>query len=203
MRHNTLDAIENLAGSLTPDGIDRLKVQKRSIFLESDMLPIEFNIGTKESLESFGVIFCDKVDDLFYRVELPPDWLKKPKIDIEWSCLIDDSGRKRATIFYNGSLASGGPIAFVNITPVFLHSLEPISKFGIDSECGKWHYVIRRADLKVWVSNEIEPEPWYKSQQEKNQWTKQIESFESKAIQWLDTNYPEWKNETAYWDNYS
>lgn len=66
-------------------------------------LPAKFD--GKEALEKFGVKFGDPVkgDSLFVQAELPKGWSIQSLGHPLWTKLVDEKGRKRATIFYNAA----------------------------------------------------------------------------------------------------
>lgn len=67
--------------------------------------------GNWELLTSWGLKITGDAGDLFYNVELPAGWLKKATSHSMHSILIDQKGRKRASIFCNYDTRA-------NITPI-------------------------------------------------------------------------------------
>jgi hypothetical protein len=69
----------------------------------SDTLPTNFQ--GREALEAAGVKFgaAVKGDPMFTYVELPAGWKKRSTGHAMWSDLVDDKGRKRASIFYKAA----------------------------------------------------------------------------------------------------
>jgi len=63
-----------------------------------------------------GIVFGEKVDDLFTSVTLPEGWHKEATEHAMWSKLIDDQGRERASIFYKAAFYDRS--AFMSITPI-------------------------------------------------------------------------------------
>ena len=85
--------------------IESQEAQGQTELVNSDVLPTKISEDGKERLEAAGVVFgkiCDG-DELFQDVTLPEGWEKQPTEHSMWSELIDDKGKKRASIFYKAA----------------------------------------------------------------------------------------------------
>jgi hypothetical protein len=68
----------------------------------STALPVD-GAEAWETLQSWGVVKGDKLDDLFFNATLPTGWSLKPSSHSMWSYLHDDRGLKRASVFYKAA----------------------------------------------------------------------------------------------------
>ncbi len=110
--HNTAEEVRQnpFLGLVTTmgeggSGILAQEAQGQQSFVNSETLPNEMSPATKTALEEAGVKFLEPVknDELFQYVELPEGWKKVPTDHSMWSDLVDETGRRRATIFYKAA----------------------------------------------------------------------------------------------------
>lgn len=196
-----------------PNAIDLQEFQGQSSFVASDTLPISTWSGpslgddtknqriAKSALESWSIKFLGPVpdDQLFQFVELPDGWKKVPTHHAMLSMLVDDQGRERARIFYKADYYDRN--ASLMLTPRYgIHESCYDSKWtrGEDEELFEAHVtdggvvldnrkIIYTTDLVVLKGDRKDR---YRATREA---TKQAEA-------WLDANFPERQNPTAYWD---
>jgi hypothetical protein len=83
--------------------IENSEVRGQQSLVHSDTLPVDINAEDKGILEAKGVVFGDRVDDLFQQVTLPEGWAKKATGHSMWSKLVDSKGREIASIFYKAA----------------------------------------------------------------------------------------------------
>ena len=189
------DPIVHLAGAMADgdDFIPNQEAQGQRGLVNSDTLPTDMGHGgseSKEILEAAGVKFLDEVegDPMFQYVELPEGWEKRATDHSMWSHLVDDKGRKRASIFYKAAFydrsahmslerryqtrrdydrqdKEGVTIAEVLDGDTVIHTTEPIK---LPEDRDKQYAEARKAD--------------------------------EAAHAWLDENFPEWQSPSAYWD---
>lgn len=85
------------------------EAQGQQSFVGSDTLPTkrlsQLDTPLRKYLEGIGFVFHGPVegDPIFQYVTLPKGWSKRPTDHSMWSELIDDKGRKRASIFYKAA----------------------------------------------------------------------------------------------------
>lgn len=91
---------EDFIAATTPGGIEAQEARGQKDFVTAETLPINC---PKKELEDFGFVFGTAVDDLFIQASFPKGWKKKATNHSMWSDLIDESGRKRASIFYKAA----------------------------------------------------------------------------------------------------
>ncbi len=153
--------------------------QGQRSFVHSETLPTKMYGEAKKVLEKAGLKLCGEVpkDKLFQYVELPEGWKKIETPHPMWSKLIDHKGRERASICYKA--ASHDRAAHLDLIRRYSYCL----KFeGEDMEL-KYAVCIDGKDIihstaKVDSSGEAE----------------------MLAEAWLNDNYPNWRDESAYWD---
>jgi hypothetical protein len=71
----------------------------------SQQLPTKIDAASKTALEVAGVKFGEPTpgDPLFRSATLPKGWQVKPTDHSMWSDLLDETGKKRASIFYKAA----------------------------------------------------------------------------------------------------
>lgn len=164
-------------------GVDKViemqEEQGSKEFCSNETLPIKMGEGDKEVLEAWGIQFLGEVpgDSLFQYVVLPNGW-KKESESSYWTNLLDDKGRTRALIFYKA--------AFYDRRS----HLNVVSKFRLKEcypkGCTNWnegYYEVTFGDEVIFTTN-----------------IKDCEEARKDAKDWLDTNYPDWRDKSNYWD---
>ena len=159
--------------------IERSEAQGQAELVESEVLPTNLNGGNQKDYEKVGIIFGNVVegDPLFQEVTLPAGWKKIRTDHSMWSKLVDDKGRERAGIFYKAAFYDRS--AHMNLT----------RRFSVDT-C--------KYDDKGVVLDGGSTELF------KHEHNGEYEGREIARVhceQWLDENYSDWKDKTAYWDN--
>ena len=189
----------------TPGGIEAQEAQGQQDFVANETLPIKFNYCTREQIEAMGIVYGDPVDDLFVEVTLPDGWHKQPTGHSMWSYLLDDQGRKRASIFYKAAFYDRR--AFIDISRRYSCSTVPVLGYDDpDYRAGEWHCTVTdHDDAILWTSKTVGPEPPYShggDEKSRSKWLAWVESKNALALtgrEWLDENYPDWQDPLAYW----
>lgn len=85
--------------------IEASEARGQQELVHSNTLPSEMQKEDRDTLEAAGVVFGKVVggDSLFIQCTLPEGWTKKPASHPMWSELLDEKGRKRASIFYKAA----------------------------------------------------------------------------------------------------
>jgi len=85
-----------------PGGIQAQEAQGQRELVNAEVLPAK---GDWEQLEALGVKRGDYVkgDPMFVHAELPAGWKKQATDHSLWSDLVDETGKKRASIFYKAA----------------------------------------------------------------------------------------------------
>jgi hypothetical protein len=149
---------------------------------------------------AFGVEFGEPVDDLFRSAKLPVGWTLRASPDhAMYSNLLDDRGRKRATIFSKSAFYDRD--AFMSVT----------GRFSIWRDFEDEHVVrcfVRDAtgDVEVFA-----PEPRAHRRPGPTQqdallvYYKELEVIEqelrAECVKWLDERYPNSSDPAAHWDD--
>jgi len=204
MKPSTLKALlegdlYNAIISETPGGIEAQEAQGQKDFVADETLPKEFLYSTRQELESMGVTFGDDIDDLFVSVQLPEGWKKVPTAHSMWSRLLDERGRERASIFYKAAFYDRN--AHISVTKRFTYSVQPINGWNNPNyREGEWRCVVLDSDKVIWEHpNYLEPEPKY-DDNKWHDWYDKKQKLSQHGKDWLDDNYPDWNDVTAYWD---
>ena len=196
--HNSdsgLDAFVFLAAAMG-GGLERAVEESerntQSSLVNSDVLPTRFD--GREVLERAGVRFGDVVagDSLFRHVELPQGWKKCSTSHAMWSDLVDDRGRKRASIFYKGAFydrAAHGSVC---------------RRFSVESYYNDDHKTVAVARVKDGDSVLFESERLKIETDEDRYGSDKVKSKRRVAQEqcetWLHEHWPNWQSSAEYWD---
>ena len=175
-----------------PNAILAQEAEGQQSFVNSETLPTDMgrygDYDTKAILEAAGVKFiCVVPDDpMFQVVELPEGWQKKATDHSMHSNLVDNKGRARARIFYKAAFYDRS----ANLSLARRYNVS----FDYDRSEKEGVGVANATDGdSVIFSTEPVPVNREKSWETSEQANKL-------AVEWLDQNYPDWKNPGAYWD---
>ena len=173
--------MDNFLTAATPGGIEAQEAAGQATLCASATLPKEMRGKcTRELLEKWGFKFGSDADDIFISATLPPGWKKQATDHSMWSRLIDEKGRKRASIFYKA--------AFYDRSA----SMSLDSRYGLNAYLDgsdKDHYRIAAFDGKT----EIRDFGEYRRQDYSDVLRKEAEA-------WMLEQFPQWMDPTAYWD---
>lgn len=194
---------KNFTVAATPGGIEAQEKKGQGLFVNSELLPIEFNSGTLAELEQMGVRYGHAVNDLFCHVELPAGWKKVALGHSLWSKLVDEKGRERASIYYKAAFYDR--CAFINVNRRFqVSSYEACDSEGRFVEEGDdnthWATVVLDGGKTLQVFG-IRSE---RSADNKEQNAKAMalrEEHKEAAYAWLNEHHPKWQDRTSYWDD--
>ena len=180
--------IENAIVASTPGGIERQEAKGQRTFVASKTLPKECLYSTREQLEALGIVFHEDADDLFVRVTLPQGWRKVATSHSMHSDLVDEQGRKRASIFYKAAFYDR--CAFITLNIRYRHIVQPIGGFEVDFHDRPYIGVVLDQDKVIWQTEDTASY---------DDWKKKDE-LQARAYDWLVAHYPDWQNPLAYWD---
>lgn len=166
--------------------IERQEAQGQRSLVQSETLPVDIIDGKKEDLEKSGIKFLGEVpgDELFQFVELPEGWKKQATNHSMWSKLFDDKGRERASIFYKDAFYDRAAHLSIKRRYNVQTDHEGYEKrYGIClDDCTEIHRTEAIAcDGEILALDAREK-------------AKQL------AEAWLNDNYPNWRDRSAYWD---
>ena len=177
--------------------IERQEARGQKNLVGNAVLPHKFNFCTIEQFEAMGIVFGDKVDELFSNVTLPEGWYKEATDHSMWSKLLDAQGRERANIFYKAAFYDRD--AFLSIISRYSYGTEPVGGWGAKTDY--WQCVVTDCGNVIWASEKVGPEPardeprdvWMK-------WHNEKDDLSTLGEAWLDEHFPNWKDPLAYWD---
>jgi hypothetical protein len=185
--------LENFLAASTPGGIEAQEARGQKEFVSNEVLPKEMLHGTtKEQFESLGFEFGDDADDLFINVKFPAGWVKKATDHSMWSDLLDEKGRKRASIFYKAAFYDRS--AHISLNKRYSYSHQPEDNYLSDMSYedrkdGNWYGVVTDCDDVI-----------YKTEPVKNCGWEEPDKLRDEAKIWLVKKYPDYENVLAYWD---
>jgi len=187
----------------TPGGIEAQEARGQRDFVANETLPVKINGGSREQFEAMGIVFLDRGhgDDLFVPVHLPQGWKKVPTDHSMWSDLVDDKGRKRASVFYKAAFYDRD--AFMGVERRFHYGSEPILGYNDPNyREGGYHCVVTDCGKVIWKSEEqVEPEPPYdEDRQTWLDWQNRRDGLARLGKAWLDEHCPLWEDCLAYWE---
>lgn len=99
------DELDNFVAAMTPGGIEAQEAAGQRAACSVQALPIQ---GTskpeeRERFEALGFVFGEPTDKNFVSVTFPAGWSLRPTDHSMWSELVDDAGRKVASMFYKAA----------------------------------------------------------------------------------------------------
>jgi hypothetical protein len=189
------DPMGFLASAMVMGGSEAIPHQEASgqrSFVGSDTLPTDIgrhsDYDAKAILEAAGVKFLGPVegDEMFQYVEFPQGWKKVATDHSMWSDLLDDKGRERASIFYKAAFYDRS--AHMSLS----------CRFGVSFDYDRFdkeNVGVANVTDGGKVVHTTEPIP---ANGEKRYDTS--DKANKVAVEWLDTNHPDWRNPGAYWD---
>lgn len=176
------------AGSVS-EGILSQEADGQKSFVQSETLPTDMQGDAKSVLEAAGVKFLGVVEDdpMFQYVELPNGWKKVGTGHSMWSDLLDDKGRKRASIFYKAAFYDRS--AHIGVSRRYGMSIDYTR---LDEEKVAVA-MVTDGDEVIYTTDPIE------FADDKDRYDAQDKAREL-AVAWLNENYPKWESASAYWD---
>lgn len=173
----------NYMAAMLPGGIEAHEAAGQQMLCKSELLPIDLQRVPRKVFEDLGFTFGEPVDSVFVKGTLPPGWQIKPTEHSMWNDLVDEKGRKRGGMFYKAAFYDRS--AFMRLTGRYSYSAyEEGSSKDVHAvaalDCGKVLHTFgeykRTGDYDL------------------------ADSLREMAKAWLNEHYPEWQNESSYWD---
>ncbi len=92
-------------GGGNPDAIVDQEKRGQDELVNSEQLPCDCSEADKKTLEAHGVVFGkpSASDPLFCDATLPSGWKKEASDNDMWSYLVDNKGKRIASIFYKAA----------------------------------------------------------------------------------------------------
>ena len=167
------------------EGLEAVQNAEQNRARNDCRLPKKMN-PSKEAFEAIGFVFEDIDDDVLCKANLPDGWkLKHEEGDGYWTTLIDEKCRKRGNSFYKGAFYDREGL-------MNLHRRFHVSEDVADLENWNGPYTISVKDADGTVL--------YTAGKCDKIYSKEYYELMTLAKEYLDTNYPEWKEPTKYWD---
>jgi hypothetical protein len=188
LAHGDLD---NFATAATPGGIEAQEAAGQAVFVANSTLPKEC---PRADLEKLGVKFGEDHDDLFVKVTLPAGWTKKATDHSMHSDLLDDKGRKRASIFYKAAF-------YDRRADMYLMQRYKVNNYQECDADGRPLSFDRSRVPTHWLTCVMDCETILHvigSRADNAYKTRDVHGKAAEA--WLDEKFPLWRDVTAYWD---
>jgi hypothetical protein len=182
--------VDNFIAASTPGGIEAQEKTGQAMFVRAQSLPKEMTGCTRADFERLGFVFGDDIDELFVTVQLPAGWRKDATDHSMHSNLLDNKGRRRASIFYKAAFYDRR--ADIHLTRRYDVTMAPTDANGGPVPWEKAQYLamtVTDCGKEIHRTGVYERGAYKADQQLREQ-----------ALAWLDEHFPNWKNTMAYWD---
>lgn len=171
---------DNFMTAATPGGIEAQEAAGQAMLCAAAQLPKEMHGCTREQLEALGFKFGADVDDIFITCKLPPGWKKQATDHSMYSDLLDEKGRKRASIFYKAAF-------YDRRADLTLSRRYSVNGYEKGSSNDSFRVAAKDCDT---VIHEFGETADYNTRQ----------TLKQQGWAWLAERFPEWESPHAYWD---
>lgn len=147
---------------------------------------------TRKQYEKMGIVIVKEYNDLFWDVTLPEGWKIEATDHSMWNNLFDNKGRKRADFFYKIC-----DDAFINFNKRYHIGVDHIADVNSDFEIWKksdYQGVVKDGE-EIIFSTECIPISGNCRDDDKIK-----DTLHKQLCEYMDKNYPEYKDIHAYWD---
>ncbi len=172
-----------------PNAIYAQEAQGQKELVASSQLPKKLiyhedrQLTCSQFYERIGIsVLPDNTDDIFFTVQLPAGWCLSPTDHSMWNSLIDNKGRKRASIFYKAAFYDRNS------------HIMPECRYQCRSE---WSTEDRDLSLQIIMDTGTGEELYRTNYGEKGKWGDDVQK---EAATWLVNHFPDYKDCFAYWD---
>lgn len=185
--------MENFITAMTPGGIEAQEKRGQMEQAKKETLPVD--LQTPQPVwEAVGFVFGERSTgpDIFRPVTFPAGWKKVPTDHDMWSDIVDEKGQKRGAIFYKAAFYDRSAHAY----------LDARFHVGGDTDSTAKTHTARVRDARGLVDKQIvTPQiDWDAKREEINDAKAKRDAARAELTSWLDAEYPDWRNVTAYWD---
>lgn len=151
---------------------------------------------TKQQYERMGIKIIGTIDDLFYSVELPEGWEIKASDNSMWNYLVDDKCRTRASFFYKAAFYDRD--AFINFAHRYSYDILPFDNYRSNATYEErkfkpWTVYLTDNGECIIKLKDITPTT-------DKEYFKVNDILSKTGKDYLDKNFPEWKDINSYWD---
>jgi len=189
--------------------IEESEARGQQDLVNSSDLPIDQNRGPtlEEISDRTGIVFGEKINDLFIEVQLPAGWTKKATDHSMWSELLDQHGRERASIFYKAALYDRSAhmhwSRFFNVQTRTIdgQGRERYKSDDFDRSTGEDHYYVENANGET--VHQVAPVMCWDSVEDRDERQRLMglnDEASKECREWLAQNHPDWDDPFAYWD---
>jgi hypothetical protein len=177
--------LHNAMVAATPGGIEAQEAAGQAMLtLKFNQLPKEYlhwrGEGTaRECFERLGFKFGNDIDELFVSITPPAGWTMRAAPNHSmWNYIHDDQGRIRGGVFYKAAFYDRRANVRLNTR----------YEGGGDYRDGKRYSVVKDTATGNVLIEYGPTEDWNQSEKE-----------DRITFEWLDAQFPEWRNVEAYW----
>jgi len=184
--------VENFVAAATPGGIEAQEARGQRHLAKNDLLPRDGTSGNaRPQWEAMGFKFQEKSgDDIFISAEFPAGWQKKPTDHSMWSDLLDDKGRKRASIFYKAAFYDRSAHTHL----VRRYTVSAYHGGGTGKPVEEYEVVALDGDKVLKSFGKWKSGDYSEAAQDRRQ------ALTAEAEAWLTEHFPQHADPTAYWD---
>jgi hypothetical protein len=190
--------MDNFMVAITPGGIERQEAMGQAALVGTlGILPKEC---PRQQLEKLGFKFGADSDDLFVNVTFPAGWSKKATDHSMWSNLLDDKGRKRGAIFYKAAFYDRS--AHMSLERRYSYGTQYLNADLTPFDWNKDGASRRPAKARAAATDTATGQTLWHSEEWPDgaqNWKEQDERKNAAKV-FLETNFPDWNNELAYWE---
>ncbi len=206
-------------GGFNPNAIVKQEAKGQEEFVESLQLPKKSNGDDEKNVAALyhklGIqtFPTSKGDDLFIGAKLPKGWEKKATDHSMWSDLLDDKGRKRASIFYKAAFYDRD--AFISFNKRYSIQVDRIGFIKNDYSrkdgeyasnstpmCGvfkDWDNTIIFKTVEVDCHIAYKPTGGY-TKEYAEAYSELEARFRKECLEFMEKNFPNYLDIAAYWD---
>lgn len=193
---------KNFFVAATDGGIENQEAEGQQDFCNKSQLPIDGTMRNKDKWEALGFKFGEMVDDIFVSVDMPQGWRFSATEHSMHNDLLDDKGRKRASVFYKAAFYDRN--AHVSLVCRFGLGYRPVGGWADYSDVRNgWEAYVydNSCDSNAFVT---QPTLGESRDAERKVYNEKVETQRRERVEeaqaWLDSRYPDYKNPLAYWD---
>jgi hypothetical protein len=183
------------------DEVTKKEFEAQALFvLNPSLLPIELRGNcTVEDFEKIGVKLGPEIDKVFTTAQLPSGWYKTCVLNNQfWSTLNDEKDRVRVELFY--AYDFGDLRAHMRLLPYYIIWKEYLDGEGVP-------FLFDGRKTPTWFQQAVKSpsgETLFYSRKpyptQGHNYIEDLHSMRSDCQNWLDANFPQWRDCTAYWD---
>lgn len=182
--------MDNFFTASMPGGIEAQEKAGQTTFVANSQLPKKC---PRKDLEKMGFKFGADVNKLFVSVTMPAGWKKQATDHSMWSELVDDKGRKRASIFYKAAFYDER--ADMHLERRYnVQGYRGCDKDGKDTDPKNY-----QPEYFACVVTDAGKEIHRLGIRARDDYATG-DVLDKEGREWLTAKFPQWNDATAYWD---